>query len=133
MRIYQLQNGNRVTARSDADIERIYPGQWTFLEELMPAARVLISTEAFFERFTFAERVSIDLALQHDPAATNLAKRDAAKRRIRIADLRSELTINLRKSWVVNFVRELETDGILATGRADAILLPPISSAEAPI
>ena len=130
MQIYQLQNGNRVTARSDADIERIYPGQWTFLEELMPAARVLISTEAFFDRFTFQERVNLDVAMQHDSAATNAVKRDAAKRRVRIADLRSLPTINLGKKWVQNFVRELETDGILGVGRADAILLPPINDSE---
>jgi hypothetical protein len=91
---------------------------------------VLIATEAFFDRLTFAERVSLDVAIQHDSTATNAVKRDAAKRRIRIADLRSDLKINLRKPWVVNFIRELEADGILAIGRADAILLPPITESE---
>jgi hypothetical protein len=91
---------------------------------------VRITAEAFWERFTSAELVDFDVAMQHDSAATNQAKKDAAKLRIFKADTDASGFRNLTKTKVRNFVLGLPLS-ILAAGRATIILDTPITEDEA--
>lgn len=95
-----------------------------------PPVKVKIRAEAFWERFTNAELVDYDVAMQHDPAATNNAKKDAAKLRIFKADTNQSGYRNLTKNKVTSFMAGLETSGILAAGRANEILTTPITDEE---
>ena len=96
-----------------------------------------IDTEAFWERFTQAELVAYDVAMQHDPAAGNPAKKAAAKLRIFRRDASDAGYRNLTKPKVRTFVQELEAASdtmggtILAVGRATVILDTPITVDEA--
>lgn len=92
--------------------------------------RFEISQQGFWDRFSFAERVDIDLAMQHDPAAANPAKKKAAKYRVRMQDILKQPVLRLKSNLVDGFVRDLEADAILAVGRADTVLLTPAGDAE---
>lgn len=90
-----------------------------------------IRAEAFWERFTNGELVAYDVAMQHDPAANNSAKNAAAKLRIFQRDTDTSGYRKLTANKVVNAVNDLEAAGILASGRAAAILTTPITADEA--
>lgn len=90
----------------------------------------LISTEAFWERFTSAEMVDYEVAMQHDPAASNSAKKDSAKLRIFRRDAGESGYRNMSKNRVREFVTGLEGT-VIAAGRAAVILDTPISADEA--
>ena len=90
----------------------------------------LIRTEAFWERFTNAELLSYDVAMQHDPAATLQAKRDAARLRIFKADAQQTGFRRLAAAKVVTLVNSLEPL-VIDVGRAAVILNTPITAAEA--
>lgn len=94
--------------------------------------RWVITNEAFWNRFTTAERIALDVASQHDPAAANPAKNKAGRYRVLTRDIDKNPTIKLKANWIENFVRLLETDGVLATGRADTILLTEAGFREQP-
>jgi len=89
-----------------------------------------ISTEAFWERFTNAELVDYNVAIQHDPAATNNAKKAAAKLRIFKADADASGYRKLSANKVSSFVTGLEGT-VLVAGRAAVILTTPITIDEA--
>lgn len=90
-----------------------------------------IRADAFWERFSNAELVAYDVAMQHDPAASNSAKNAAAKLRIFQRDTDTSGYRKLTANKVVNAVNDLEAAGILASGRAAAILTTPITADEA--
>ena len=89
-----------------------------------------IRTEAFWERFTNSELVDFDVAMQHDPAATNAAKKAAAKLRIFKADADAAGYRRLTANKVSSFVTDLEGT-VLVAGRAAVILTTPITIDEA--
>ena len=95
-----------------------------------PTVYERITVGAFWDRFTNAELVDYDVAMQHDPAATNAAKKAAAKLRIFRRDVGEVGSCKLTGNKVRNFVQDLETTGILAAGRAAAILDAPITEDE---
>lgn len=99
------------------------------IESKPPFAR--IRTAAFWDRFTAGELVDYDVAMQHDPAATNNAKKAAAKLRVfmRRADLRG--FVKLSSQNVTNTFADLVTAGILTQARSTAILTTAITSDEA--
>ena len=92
--------------------------------------RSRIKTQAFWDRFTNAELVDYDVAMQHDPAATNAAKKAAAKLRIFRREASDAGFVSLAKNRVVAFVQGLE-GGVLQAGRAATILGAPITDDEA--
>jgi hypothetical protein len=96
-----------------------------------PKANSLIRTEAFWDRFTSAELVDYDVAMQHDPASSNAAKKDAAKLRIFKEDAGFSGYRKMSSNKVTSFVTGLETSGILAAGRATMILTAPVTQDEA--
>ena len=91
----------------------------------------LIRAEAFWERFTSAELVDYDVAMQHDPAASSAQKKDAAKLRIFREDTNQSGYRKLTANKVTNVVTGLETSGILVAGRATVILTTAITADEA--
>jgi hypothetical protein len=92
--------------------------------------RSRISTAAFWDRFTNAEMVDYDVAMQHDPSATNAAQKAAARLRIFRREASDAGFVNLSKPRVVSFVQGLEGSVLLA-GRAATILTTPITDDEA--
>lgn len=102
----------------------------TFTDPPKPAVHN-ISTAAFWDRFTNGELVDYDVAMQHDPAASNAAKRQSAKLRIFKAELSDAGSCRLTRQKVVDFVTALEPLGVLPAGRATVILTTPITADEA--
>jgi len=101
-----------------------------------PPQRLKISAEAFWERFTNAEFVLLDVACQHEQGMTDQQKKDAAKNRIFRDDTNNSGYRNLGKSKVRNFVLGLESttvlgSSVLAAGRAAVILDTTITEEEA--
>jgi hypothetical protein len=114
-------------------IQGVKPG-WTWDGTVFaaPVAPVYkkIRTEAFWERFTNNELVDIDVAMQHNPADTNNAKKAAAKLRIFKADADASGYRKLDANKVTSFVQGLEP-ALIAAGRAATILNTPITADEA--
>lgn len=111
----------------------VKPGwTWDGTKFAPPAAVVhtKIRTEAFWERFTQAELVDYDVAMQHNPADTNAAKKAAAKLRLFKADADQTGYRKLTATKVISFVTGLEP-AILVAGRAAVILTTPITDDEA--
>jgi hypothetical protein len=94
-----------------------------------------ITAEAFWERFSPAELVDYEIAMQHDPTATKPHQKDAAKLRLFQKDTNSTGFRKLLSNKVVNFVKSLEipqnTVTILAADRADIITGTKITDSEA--
>lgn len=86
---------------------------------------------AFWERFTNAELVDYDVAMQHDPAASVQAKRAAARLRIFRRETSDSGSIRIGAQKITAFVTGLEALGVLGAGRAAAILSAPITDEEA--
>lgn len=99
-----------------------------FTEPPKPAFRD-IKTPAFWDRFTNAELVDYDVAMQHDPSASNAQQKAAARLRIFQREASDAGVVNLTKSRVVSFVQGLE-GGVLQAGRAAAILGAAITDDE---
>lgn len=95
----------------------------------LPPSR--IATEAFWDRFKNTEHVDLNIAEQFRPADTVPLQKDAARRRIfaREINLRGYTRLNSNKTVV--YVTSLETDGIIAAGRASEVLNTPITPEEA--
>lgn len=93
------------------------------------AVRVRIKTEAFWDRFTNAELVDYDVAMQHDPSASNAQQKAAARLRIFRREASDAGFVNLTKNRVVSFVQGLE-GGVLQAGRAATILSAAITDDE---
>ena len=152
MSLWALIQDGRVATIVDSGSMPTRAGQWVNVDGLgigpgyiydgasfAPPRKVYtnIDTEAFWERFTQAELVAYDVAMQHDPAAGNPAKKAAAKLRIFRRDASDAGYRNLTKPKVRTFVQELEAASdtmggtILAVGRATVILDTPITVDEA--
>ena len=90
-----------------------------------------ITAAAFWGRFAPADLVAYDVAMQHDPAASDAAKRQAAKLRIFKAELSDAGSCRLSRPKIANFVTGLEALGVLPAGSAAGILTTPITADEA--
>ena len=96
---------------------------WPWAAPIVPVVYV-IDAQDFWDRFTFAERTQLEIAEQHNPADTNAKQKAAAQRRLRRRDIDRNGTVNLQKNWTVSYVTDMETDGIIAAGRAAVLLAP---------
>lgn len=134
--IEQLNTPSIPGAWVDCTGSAVGPGMvWSGSAFFPPVAAVYtrITTPAFWDRFTNNELVNYDVAMQHDPAATTPAKKAAAKLRIFMRDANNVGWLRLGATKVVSFVADLETQGVLASGRAAEITGAAISEAEAAI
>lgn len=97
---------------------------WPWNPPAPPAPPAVISAQDFWDRFTKQERVLLDIAEQHNPADPLAKQKTAAERRLRRRDIDRNGTINLSKNWVAQYLLDMETDGILAAGRATVVGAP---------
>jgi hypothetical protein len=89
-----------------------------------------ITVLAFLNRFTKPERIATDLASIDDPSASLSARQQAASVRDDMARIRSAMYIDLDRADTRDGVQLLESAGLIASGRAAAILDGPIAPNE---
>lgn len=103
-------------------------GQWV-ISNLPPPMRH-ITKLAFRNRFTQAEKVTIEMAQLDNPAATMQARAQAAALRASQQDIVCATYIDLGRADTRAGVQQLESAGLLAAGRAAQILDAPIGDTE---
>lgn len=91
-----------------------------------------ISKLAFRNRFTQAEKVALEMALLDNPADTQTARQTAAGLRVMEKDLQAAEYVDLNLADTQAGIRNLETLGIIAAGRADQIIWGDIEPGELP-
>lgn len=89
-----------------------------------------ITKLAFRNRFTTAEKVTIEMAGIDDPAKTIQERTLAANLRVSQSDLQAASFIDLDRPDTRAGVQMLETFGIIGVGRALIILDTPVTEAE---
>lgn len=89
-----------------------------------------ITKYAFRRRFTDQEKEDLELAAAHNPSDTVANRRQAAKIRLWMEDVRQMDFINLEDPKIINGVNAMETNGIVGTGRAAQILSTDIGEGE---
>lgn len=88
---------------------------------------------AFRNRFTQAEKVTMEIAALDNPAAPMPQRQQAAALRAHLADVAAATFIDLARPDTRGGVEQLEALGILAAGRALEILDSPVLFAERPL
>lgn len=91
-----------------------------------------ITVLAFRNRFTQAEKVTIDMASIDNPAGTMQQRQLAASLRVMNADLAVATFVDLDRAETRAGVQALETYGIIGAGRAAQILSTVINDLERP-
>jgi hypothetical protein len=94
-----------------------------------PAARH-ITTLAFRNRFTRAEKVTLEMAALDNPAAAMAQRQQAAALRADLKDQESATFIDLDRPDTRAGVQALEAAGLIAEGRALQILDAPVQDLE---
>lgn len=118
-----------IDAPADFDVTRM--GEYIYDGEaltLAPATR--ITKLAFRNRFTQAEKVMLEIASLDNPAAPMAQRQQAAALRATLADIASASYIDLTRPDTRDGVLALESAGLLATGRAAAVLDSPVVDSE---
>lgn len=91
-----------------------------------------ITRLAFRSRFTAAEKVTLEIASLDNPQATMAQRQQAASLRVYLADVDAANWIDLDRPDTRAGVQSLQAAGLLAAGRAAAILDAPILETERP-
>lgn len=91
-----------------------------------------ITEYALRQRFSLDERATIDLASIDNPTAGGQQRAQAAALRVFLADLRSVQYVDLDSAQLAQGLQMLEGAGLIAAGRAAAIIQTPIAPTEAP-
>lgn len=89
-----------------------------------------ITRLAFRNRFTTAEKINIELAALDDPTASAQQRQNAALIRVYLKDIDTATYIDLDRQDTKDDVQNLETVGLLASGRATEILTAKIQPSE---
>lgn len=89
-----------------------------------------ITKLAFRNRFTQAEKVTLEIASLDNPAASMAQRQQAAALRVNLADTASATYIDLSRTDTRAGVQMLEAAGLLGAGRALEILDTEITDAE---
>lgn len=92
-----------------------------------------ITRLAFRNRFTMAEKVSMEIASLDDPTAAMPLRQQAAALRANLADIAAATYIDLSRADTRAGVQALEAAGLLATGRAVEIMDTPVQPGERPV
>jgi hypothetical protein len=138
-------DGGKITDIVEQEDLPVIPGQWSAAaasdsagDDVAGDGTVtrrkiwVISTTAFWDRFTTNERADFLIASQIDLTAATAVRRAAAKRQLRRQDIDREGIVRLKSSKTQAFVNDMVTDGILTAPRADAILNTPGTDDELP-
>jgi len=135
---YGLIKNGAIRQIVETDTVPTIPGNWQLLADgreavgdawpwvFTPAVQgpPIIPAQDFWDRFTKAERIALDIAEQHNPADTNAKQKASAERRLRRRDIDRNGSVNLSKNWVTQYLLDMETDGIIAVGRAAVLGAP---------
>ena len=118
-----------IQAPEDFDVARMgeYVYDGTSLS-LPPDTRV--TRLAFRNRFTQPEKVMLELAALDDPTAAMTQRQQAAAVRVYLAGVAASSFIDLADPGTRAGVQALEAGGLLAAGRALAILDAPVEAHE---
>lgn len=103
-------------------------GQW--IAPALTAANRHITALAFRNRFTRAEKVTLEMAALDDPAASMAQRQQSAALRSDMKDQESAQFIDLDRADTRTGVQTLEAAGLLAAGRALEILDAPVQAHE---
>ena len=118
-----------IDAPADFDVTRI--GEYIYDgEALILAPDTRLTKLAFRNRFTTAEKVAMEIASLDDPGAAIALRQQAAALRVNLADIASASYIDLTLPDTRDGVLALESAGLLATGRAAAVLDSPVVDSE---
>lgn len=93
-------------------------------------ASTRITKLAFRNRFTQAEKVALEIAALDNPAAPMQMRAQAAALRASQLDVAAATFIDLQRADTRAGVQSLEAAGLLAAGRAAAILDAPVADHE---
>jgi len=89
-----------------------------------------ITKLAFRDRFTMAEKVSMEIASLDNPGAAMALRQQAAALRVNLADTAAAVFIDLSHAATRSGVQALEAAGLLGVGRALEILDTPAQHGE---
>jgi len=89
-----------------------------------------ITKLAFRNRFTTAEKVTLEIASLDNPAATMAQRQQAAGLRVALKDQENAQYIDLSRADTRAGVEMLEAAGLIAIGRAAVILDAPVTEVE---
>jgi hypothetical protein len=120
-----------IDAPADFDITRM--GEYVYAAGMLvlaPATR--ITRLAFRNRFSQAEKVTLELAALDDPAATMTQRQQAAAIRVHLADVAASTFVDLGRDDTRAGVQALEAGGLIGVGRALEILDAPVEAHERP-
>lgn len=119
-------------APADFDVTRMgdYVYDGTSLS-LPPDTR--LTRLAFRNRFTQAEKVTLELAALDDPTAPMAQRQQSAAIRVYLADVAASAFVDLARADTRAGVQSLEAAGLLAPGRALQILDAPVQAHERPL
>lgn len=105
--------------------------EWIAANPVSPDRRITVL--AFRNRFTQAEKVTLDLASIDNPSASMQQRQLSAALRVMQQDLNTATFIDLSRADTIAGVNSLETYGIIGAGRASQILNAPIQEIERPV
>ena len=120
-----------ITAPADFDLARMVDYRFDG-EALTLAPDTRITRLAFRNRFSQTEKVMLELAALDDPAAPMPQRQQAAAIRVHLADVAASTFVDLARADTRAGVQALEAGGLLAAGRALAILDAPVEAHERP-
>lgn len=120
-------------------IEQYLPGAYRYAQRAAAPAPVYglppptrhITGLAFRNRFTFSEKVALELASADNPAAATNVRQAAAALRAYLEDAKAATYIDLDRDDTRAGVTQLQTQGLIAPGRAAEILDAPVQQHEA--
>lgn len=98
-----------------------------------PAGSTIITTLAFRNRFTAAEKITLEIAGLDNPAATMPQRQQAAALRVNQMDVLNATFIDLSRADTRAGVLSLQAAGIIGAGRATVILDTPVADVEKPV
>jgi len=116
-------------------VEEHYPGQWELVPDAPqasdPPPEPRHATRlAFRNRFTAAEKVTLEMASLDDPSAPMAQRQQAAALRVSLEDVKTATFIDLDRHDTRTGVQAMEAAGLLAVGRAAEILDAPLRPEE---
>lgn len=106
------------------------PQQRAFVPAQPQPAEQRITRLAFRNRFTMPEKIAIEFAAADDATAPPQRRQFAAMLRIWMRDVDTATSVDLSHAVTRSGVEALEANGLIAAGRAAAILDGPIADDE---
>lgn len=118
-----------IDAPADFDVTRM--SEYRYQDgALILAPDTRVTRLAFRNRFTSAEKATMEMAALDDPAAPMAQRQQAAMLRANLADTAAATFIDLARAETRSGVQSLEAGGLIGVGRAAEILDAPVTPEE---